>query len=147
MLCQHGLVARRFVFGKSKRKILTAAIRRHRQQLLTITVRYVLYSCNVRYYAVRQFLKIHDFKLNVRRSSAHIQYRGVAGGLVRGAICRYKQELSSRPLRSYAPDVCLATFAHFEGRKFSSISRLQSHPSSLVRVARSTCSQRRMRRN
>jgi hypothetical protein len=43
--------------------------------------------------------------------------------------------------------VCLATVSHFVGRKFSGISRLHSHPSYLVRVARSTCSQRRMRRN
>jgi hypothetical protein len=85
--------------------------------------------------------------LNVRRSSAHIQHRGVAGGLVRGAISRYNQELSSRPQRSYAAEGCIATVAHVVGRKFSCISQLHSHPSCPVRVARSTCSQRRMRRN
>ena len=43
--------------------------------------------------------------LNVHRSSAGVQHRGVAGGVVRGVIFRYKRELSSQPLRSYAVDV------------------------------------------
>jgi len=96
---------------------------------------------------------MNDLMLNVRRSSAHIQHRGVAGGLFRGAICRQKKELSSRPQRSnvvcgaYTADGCIATVAQFVGRKFFGIFRLHSHPSCPVRVARSTCSQRRMRRN